>query len=526
MKRSIRRALVSVYDKQGLVALCRELQAADVEILSSGGTARLLESEGVPVVRVAEYTGSPEILGGRVKTLHPKIHAGILAVRSNSEHMDELGRHEIEPIDLVIVNLYPFRETAASPDASHDQVVEMIDVGGPTMIRAAAKNVSDVGVVVDPSDYPEVLSQVREHGALSDELRQRLAVKAFLHTSTYDSAIHEYLTSRLTSGKPEGPSDPFPDAVRLDLHKAQDLRYGENPHQRAAFYRDINESAEAFASVAHARQLQGKELSFNNLLDFDAALNLAADLRDGACVVVKHGNPCGVAMGLEPAVAFRRALECDPLSAFGGVIAFNRPVDATTAGAVTEAFYEGVIAPGFDAESRKILAKKKKLRVLATGDLSGYARRGFDVRRINGGVLLQDWDPGGESVREAEVATERKPSDDEWRALEFAWTVVRHVKSNAIVFGNEDRLLGVGAGQMSRVDSVRIGIEKARVPLTGAVMASDAFFPFRDGVDVAAEAGVKAVVQPGGSIRDAEVIAAANELGMAMVLTGRRHFRH
>jgi phosphoribosylaminoimidazolecarboxamide formyltransferase/IMP cyclohydrolase len=278
--------------------------------------------------------------------------------------------------------------------------------------------------------------------------------------------------------------------------------------------------------VAHGRQLQGKELSFNNLLDFDAALNLAADLRDGACVVVKHGNPCGVALGLEPGVAFRRALECDPVSAFGGVIAFNRPVDAAAAKAITEAFYEGVIAPAFDPDSREVLAKKKKLRVLATGDLTGYTRHGFDVRRVNGGVLLQDWDPGGKSVRDGEVATQRKPSDEEWRALEFAWTVVRHVKSNAIVFGNEDRLLGVGAGQMSRVDSVRIGIEKARVPLDGAVMASDAFFPFRDGVDVAAEAGVKAVVQPGGSIRDKEVVAAANEHGIAMVFTGRRHFRH
>jgi phosphoribosylaminoimidazolecarboxamide formyltransferase/IMP cyclohydrolase len=525
MERSIRRALVSVYDKQGVVALCRELHAAGVEILSSGGTARLLDSEGVPVVRVAEYTGSPEILDGRVKTLHPRIHAGILAVRSSSEHMDELGRHQIEPIDLVVVNLYPFRETVASPDASHDQIVEMIDIGGPTLIRAASKNYRDVGVVVDPSDYDEILSQVREHGALSDELRERLAVKAFRHTSTYDSAIHDYLSSRTAADGAEPSADPFPDRFTLELHKAQDLRYGENPHQRAAFYREAASSS-AFPSVAHGRQLQGKELSFNNLLDFDAALNLAADLRDGACVVVKHGNPCGVALGLEPGVAFRRALECDPVSAFGGVIAFNRPVDAAAAKAITEAFYEGVIAPAFDADSREVLAKKKKLRVLATGDLTGYTRHGFDVRRVNGGVLLQDWDPGGESVRDGEVATQRKPSDEEWRALEFAWTVVRHVKSNAIVFGNEDRLLGVGAGQMSRVDSVRIGIEKARVPLDGAVMASDAFFPFRDGVDVAAEAGVKAVVQPGGSIRDKEVVAAANEHGIAMVFTGRRHFRH
>jgi phosphoribosylaminoimidazolecarboxamide formyltransferase/IMP cyclohydrolase len=525
MQRSIRRALVSVYDKQGVVALCRELHAANVEILSSGGTARLLESGDVPVVRVADYTGSPEILDGRVKTLHPRIHAGILAVRSSSEHMDELGRHEIEPIDLVVVNLYPFRETVASPGASHDDIVEMIDIGGPTLIRAASKNHRDVGVVVDPADYDEIVSRIREHGALPDDLRQRLAVKAFLHTSTYDAAIHDYLSSRTAADRADSSEGPFPDLFRLELHKAQDLRYGENPHQRAAFYRETGSTA-AFPSVAHAKQLQGKALSFNNLLDFDAALDLAAGLRDAGCVVVKHGNPCGVALGLEPGVAFRRALECDPVSAFGGVIAFNRPVDAAAAKAITEAFYEGVIAPGFDPASREVLAKKKKLRVLATGDLTGYARHGFDIRRVNGGVLLQDWDPGGESVREAEVATERKPSDEEWRALEFAWTVVRHVKSNAIVFGNEDRLLGVGAGQMSRVDSVRIGIEKARVPLEGAVMASDAFFPFRDGVDVAAEAGVKAVVQPGGSIRDKEVIAAADEHGIAMVFTGRRHFRH
>ena len=521
MARRIRRALVSTHDKQGVVALCRELRAAEVEILSSGGTAGLLEAEHVAVIRVADYTGSPEILDGRVKTLHPRIHAGILAVRSNPEHMDQLARHDIEPIDLVVVNLYPFRETVATPGAGLEQIVEMIDIGGPSLIRGAAKNFADVAVVVDPADYAEIADSIRGHGTLPLETRRRLALKAFAHTSEYDSAIHEYLSSLVS----QAPSDtgPFPRSFRPGFEKAQELRYGENPHQRAAFYRD---AASPSISVATSRKLHGKELSFNNVLDFDAALTLAAELSAGGCVIVKHGNPCGVALDAEPVAAFRRALDCDPVSAFGGVIAFNRDVDATVATAVSEAFYEGVIAPEFEPAALLILTEKKNLRLLAVGDLTGYRRAGFDLRRVGGGLLVQDWDDAGAPVRSGRVVTRRPPTEDEWRSLEFAWVVVRHVKSNAIVFAREDRTLGVGAGQMSRVDSVRFGIEKARVPLDGAAMASDAFFPFRDGVDVAAAAGVKAVVQPGGSIRDREVIDAADEHGIAMVFTGRRHFRH
>jgi len=521
VERRIRRALVSTHDKQGIVALCRELRAAEVEILSSGGTASLLESEHVEVVRVADYTGSPEILDGRVKTLHPRIHAGILAVRSNPAHMEQLARHDIEPIDLVVVNLYPFRETAAAPGSALERIVEMIDIGGPSLIRGAAKNFADVAVVVDPADYAEIAESIRGRGTLPLEVRRRLAVKAFAHTSEYDSEIHDYLSSLVSQAPPD--AGPFPESFRPSFEKAQDLRYGENPHQRAAFYRDAGSRS---ISVATSRKLHGKELSFNNVLDFDAALTLAAELRAGGCVIVKHGNPCGVALGDDSATAFRRALDCDPVSAFGGVIAFNRAVDAAAAAAVAEAFYEGVIAPGFEPAALPILTGKKNLRLLAVGDLTGYRRAGFDLRRVGGGLLAQDWDEPGAPVRAAKVVTRRAPTEDEWRSLEFAWVVVRHVKSNAIVFAREDRTLGIGAGQMSRVDSVRLGIEKARIPLDGAAMASDAFFPFRDGVDAAAAAGVRAVVQPGGSIRDWEVVDAADGHGIAMVFTGRRHFRH
>jgi phosphoribosylaminoimidazolecarboxamide formyltransferase/IMP cyclohydrolase len=521
LERPIRRALVSTHDKKGVVALCRRLRDAGIDILSSGGTAALLEREEVAVVRVADYTGAPEILDGRVKTLHPRIHAGILAVRSNPDHMSEIKRQEIEPIDLVIVNLYPFRETAAAPDASVESVIEMIDIGGPSLIRAAAKNFADVAVVVDPADYDEIATHVREQGSLPAEARRRLAAKAFAHTAAYDAAIRDYLAAKDTAKAPD--DSIFAASIAPSFVKAQDLRYGENPHQRAAFYREGDTTG---ASLATAHQLQGKELSFNNLLDFDAALTLAADLKDDACVIVKHGNPSGVGLGHDATLAFRRALECDPVSAFGGVIAFNRPVDEAAAVAMCEAFYEGVIAPEIDPSAREILAKKKKLRVLKVGDLAKHERRGFDLRRIDGGLLVQDWDTGGDSVRCGKVVGGREPTEEEWRALEFAWTIVRHVKSNAIVFARQDRTVGIGAGQMSRVDSVRLGIEKARSPLEGAVMASDAFFPFADGVEVAAEAGVTAVVQPGGSIRDPEVTEAAERHGIAMVLTGRRHFRH
>jgi len=521
MSATVRRALISVFDKDGIIAFARELHGLGIEILSTGGTAKLLESSGLPVVRVADQTGFPEMLDGRVKTLHPLIHAGILAVRGNAKHMADLAAAGIATIDLVVVNLYAFARTAADPSKSIEDIVEMIDVGGPSMVRGAAKNWEDVGVVVDAYDYPAVLAGLRAEGSLPRALRLELAAKAFAHTAAYDAAVAAYL-SRIAT--PESPRvDALAKAVTLDFPKVADLVYGENPHQRAAFYRDPGALG---ASLATARQLQGKPLSFNNILDFDAALSLVADLGSRACVIVKHGNPCGVGLGGAPAEAFASALACDPTSAFGGVVAFSEAVDAATAEAVASAFYEGVIAPSFSADAVATLTRKKNLRLLELGPLSRYRREGLDLRRVQGGLLAQDWDQPDPPVREGRVATARAPSDDEWKALQFAWTVVRHVKSNAIVYANSSRTLGIGAGQMSRVDAARFGIEKSLVPLQGAVMASDAFFPFRDGLDVAAAAGITAVVQPGGSIRDAEVVEAANERGLAMVLVGRRHFRH
>jgi phosphoribosylaminoimidazolecarboxamide formyltransferase/IMP cyclohydrolase len=510
MEEPVRRALVSTHDKEGLAPFCRALQALGVEILSSGGTARLLQEEGIPVIPVSRHTGFPEMLDGRVKTLHPRIHAGILAVRSDPRHREDLERAGIPTIDLVVVNLYPFERTAARPDAAFDEVVEMIDVGGPAMVRAAAKNAAHVGVVVDPADYGSVLDELQRGGSLTPSTRRRLAAKAFRLTSRYDAAIATWL-------------EPASDVLQLAWPKLQDLRYGENPHQTAAFYGDPSDPG---PSIASAGRLQGKELSFNNILDLDSALALSAELPSCGCVFVKHGNPCGVALGADPETAFRRALACDPVSAFGGVIAFNRPVDGGAAAAVAEAFYEGVVAPAFLPPARQALSRKKGLRLLETGPLDTYARRGRDLKRVAGGLLAQSWDEGVDDVRASRVATRRAPTPAEWDAMVFAWTVVKHVKSNAIVFAREDRTVGIGAGQMSRVDSVRLATDKSREPLAGCAMASDAFFPFRDGIDAAASAGIGCVVQPGGSVRDDEVVAAADEHGLAMVLTGRRHFRH
>jgi phosphoribosylaminoimidazolecarboxamide formyltransferase/IMP cyclohydrolase len=523
MQGRVRRALVSVYDKEGIVDFCRVLQELDIEILSSGGTARLLGENGILVTKVAEYTGSPEMLGGRVKTLHPRIHAGILAVRSNADHMADLKRAEIGTIDLVVVNLYPFENTAAIDGIGLSEVVEMIDVGGPSMVRAAAKNFAHVGVLVQHEDYAGVIEELRASGGLSAKTRHRLSALAFQHTATYDHAVYSYLSRIDADGQRLDDASEFPEKLEIELVKTQELRYGENPHQRAAFYR---EPLAAASFAGRASQLQGKPLSFNNILDFDAALYLAVAFSASACVIVKHGNPCGVALGAEPLQAFTRALACDPTSAFGGVIAFNRAVDSRAAAKIAEQFYEGVIAPEFDTEARQLLAKKKKLRILEVGKFDELRRDGFDVRRVGGGFLVQDWDRLEQNVRELQSVTRREPTAEEWRALTFAWTVVKHVKSNAIVYALDDRTIGIGAGQMSRVDSVRIGIEKAETPLTGAVLASDAFFPFRDGLDTAAKAGISAVIQPGGSIRDKQVIAAADEHDMAMVLTGHRHFRH
>jgi phosphoribosylaminoimidazolecarboxamide formyltransferase / IMP cyclohydrolase len=519
MSHRVRRALLSVFDKSGVVEFARALHGLGVLLLSTGGTAKLLEDAGLPVQRVADQTGFPEMRDGRVKTLHPKIHAGILAMRSNAQHMRDIAAQGIDPIDLVVVNLYPFAKTAAEPGKPLEDVVEMIDIGGPSMVRGAAKNWEGVGVVVDASDYPAVLESIRTSGGLTRDELFALSAKAFAHTAAYDAAVAAYLAR---AAKPEAAAG-LPDELSLRLPKGLELVYGENPHQKAAFYRDPQASG---ASLATAKQLQGKPLSFNNLLDFDAALSLAADFREHACAIVKHGNPCGVGAAPSPSAAFRAALAGDPTSAFGGVIAFCEEVDAAAAAAVAEAFYEGVIAPSFSPEAVAALAKKKNLRLLTIGPMGSYRREGLDLRRIQGGLLAQEWDGPDPPVREGQVVTKRAPSPAEWDALQFAWTVVRHVKSNAIVYARSDRTVGIGAGQMSRVDSARFGILKAREGLAGAVMASDAFFPFRDGLDVAAEAGITAVVQPGGSIRDEEVVAAADERGLAMVLVGRRHFRH
>jgi phosphoribosylaminoimidazolecarboxamide formyltransferase/IMP cyclohydrolase len=522
---SVRRALLSVYDKEGIVELARDLSSLGIELLSSGGTARLLEDASIPVTRVAEYTGFPEMLDGRVKTLHPRIHAGILAVRDNPQHMQDLERSQVEPIDLVVVNLYPFEQTARMEGIGFGEIVEMIDIGGPAMVRAAAKNFRHVAVLVDPGDYRSVVDELREIGTLSPDKRFDLALKAFRHTASYDNAIFSYLSLLEADGslRPGSEGSPFPQKLTLEYEKVSDMRYGENPHQRAAFYREMQGNA---ASTANAVQVQGKGLSFNNILDLDAALRLAADLPEVGCAVIKHGNPCGVALGRRPVEAFRRARECDPLSAFGGVVGINSRVDAEMAEAMVETFFEALICPDLDRAAAEILRRKKKLRVLTASGPFADPPLGPDIRRVAGGVLLQDWDRGDREVDQFKVVTRRQPSKKEWGALRFAWLVVRHIKSNAIVFSRADRTVGIGAGQMSRVDSVRLGTMKAETGLEGTVLASDAFFPFRDGVDTAAEVGVTAMIQPGGSIRDKEVIAAADEHGLAMVFTGRRHFRH
>jgi phosphoribosylaminoimidazolecarboxamide formyltransferase/IMP cyclohydrolase len=518
----IRRAILSVYDKDGIVPLARGLASRGVELLSTGGTARMLLEEGIEIRRISDLTGVPEMLDGRVKTLHPKVHAGILALRNRDSHVEDLERQGIEPIDLVVVNLYPFEQTARMEGIGLEEIVEMIDIGGPTLVRAAAKNFRHVGVIVDPRDYTSVLDEIADLGGLSGETRFRLAHKAFRHTASYDTAIFSFLSQLEPDGTRKHADSLFPQKLSFEMEKVQDLRYGENPHQRAAFYTEMQSNE---ATLSRAVQLQGKELSFNNILDLDAAMGAVASLEDCGCVVVKHNNPCGAAIADDPLAAFEGAKAGDPVSAFGGIVAFNREVDALTAEALAGMFLEAIIAPGYASDAREVLSKKRKLRVLEWSDVRDYRRSGLDIRRLAGGFLLQEWDTDDPMV-ELQVVTKRAPTDEEWRALRLGWRISRHVKSNAIVFANGDRVVGVGAGQMSRVDSVRLAHDKAGDAARGAAMASDAFFPFRDGVDAAAEAGVTAVIQPGGSIRDKEVVAAADEHGMTMVLTGRRQFRH
>jgi phosphoribosylaminoimidazolecarboxamide formyltransferase/IMP cyclohydrolase len=514
---TIQRALISVSDKTGVAEFAKALSGMGVEILSTGGTAKALREAGVAVKDVSEETGFPEIMEGRVKTLHPKVHGALLARRRSEGHMAEAREHGIRPIDLVAVNLYPFEAAIAKPGCTFEDAVENIDIGGPTMLRSAAKNHDDVTVVVDPADYAAVLAEMRAGGgAVSAATNRRLAQKVFAHTAHYDAVISQYL-----AGHTEG--EKFPKVLSLTFDLAQGLRYGENPHQEAAFYRDpvVGEPC-----VAAARQLHGKEMSFNNFLDADAALELVREFEAATAVIVKHSNPCCVASAATLADAYRTARDTDPLSAFGGVIALNRTVDAETAAEIAGLFVEVVIAPGFAPEALEALGAKKNVRLLEVDPLTP-PQDGMDIRRVVGGLLVQDRDTGRiPDVRALKVVTRRRPTDEEFKALAFAWKVAKHVKSNAIVYAKGEHTIGVGAGQMSRVDSARIAAEKARAPLTGTAMASDAFFPFRDGIDAAAAVGVAAVIQPGGSVRDAEVIAAADEHGMAMVFTAMRHFRH
>jgi phosphoribosylaminoimidazolecarboxamide formyltransferase/IMP cyclohydrolase len=524
----VRRALLSVSDKRGVVELARALRELDVVLLSTGGTAAALTAAGLPVTQVSDFTGAPEILDGRVKTLHPRVHGGLLG-RPTPAHEAEMAAHGIEPIDLVVVNLYPFEATIAKPDVAFEDAIENIDIGGPAMLRSAAKNHERVGVVVDPDDYDAVIAELRSGGgALTAQRRLALARKVYAHTSAYDAAIVAYLTSV----DERGARRPFPDTVGAQWEKLYDLRYGENPHQAAAFYADARSALPGWPpsrpTIASAEVLGGKQLSYNNILDLDAALGLALELRDCAAVVVKHNNPCGVALGATPAKAYERARAADPVSAFGGIVAVNREVDGALAALLAETFLECVVAPDYCDEARTTLAAKKNLRLVrALGDWS--PRVGDNVatiRSVAGGVLVQTADTGLVDVRTAKVATKRAPNDKEREDLAFAWTVAKHVKSNAIVFAKDGVTLAIGAGQMSRVDSVKICELKAGAALAGSAVASDAFFPFRDGVDVLARAGATAVAQPGGSVRDDEVIAAADEHDLAMVFTGMRHFRH
>jgi phosphoribosylaminoimidazolecarboxamide formyltransferase/IMP cyclohydrolase len=516
----VTRALISVSDKTGVVDFAKALLPLGVEILSTGGTAQLLKLNGVVVTEVSDFTGFPEMMEGRVKTLHPKVHGGILARRDKPDHVASMKEHGIVPIDLVVVNLYPFAQTVARAGVTMDDAIENIDIGGPAMVRAAAKNHAFVAVVTDPRDYAPIIEQMKKSkGQVSDDERYRLAAKAFSHTAEYDGMISNWLTARARDG---GKAREFPERFNLQMRLAQALRYGENPHQSAAFYVERDPPP---GTLANFRQLQGKELSYNNIADADAAWECCRTFDVPACVIVKHANPCGVAIADSPLAAYRNAFLTDPTSAFGGIIAFNREVDAATAEAVAKQFVEVVIAPSYAEEAMAVFASKQNVRVLTIGVAKDLNK--LDMKRVGGGLLVQSCDAF--DVSELRIVTKREPSKSEMNDLIFAFRVAKFVKSNAIVFCRNGMTLGVGAGQMSRVDSTRIASIKAKnagLTLRGSVVASDAFFPFRDGLDVVAQAGARAVIQPGGSVRDKEVIAAADEHGIAMVFTGMRHFRH
>ncbi|WP_298444292.1 bifunctional phosphoribosylaminoimidazolecarboxamide formyltransferase/IMP cyclohydrolase [uncultured Ferrimonas sp.] len=526
--RPIRRALLSVSDKTGIVEFAQALTQRGVELLSTGGTARLLAEAGLPVTEVSDYTGFPEMMDGRVKTLHPKVHGGILGRRDQDDAI--MAEHGIKPIDMVVVNLYPFAQTVAKPDCSRQDAIENIDIGGPTMVRSAAKNHKDVAIVVNANDYQRVIAEMdADAGSLSYNTRFDLAIAAFEHTAGYDGMIANYFGTMVPShgANKEGDAESvFPRTVNLQFAKKQDMRYGENSHQRAAFY--VEENVQE-ASVATATQLQGKALSYNNIADTDAALECVKEFDVPACVIVKHANPCGVALGDDLLEAYDRAFKTDPTSAFGGIIAFNRELDAATASAIVERqFVEVIIAPSIADEAKAIVAEKKNVRLLECGQWHNKTTE-FDIKRVNGGLLVQDRDQGMVNLDDVKVVSKRQPSAEQLTDLMFCWKVAKYVKSNAIVYAKDGMTVGVGAGQMSRVYSAKIaGIKAADEGLTvpGSVMASDAFFPFRDGIDAAAAAGISCVIQPGGSMRDEEVIAAADEHDMVMVFTGMRHFKH
>jgi phosphoribosylaminoimidazolecarboxamide formyltransferase/IMP cyclohydrolase len=523
--KKVRRALLSVTDKSGLVDFARELTKHGIELVSTGGTAKALREAGLTVRDISELTGFPEMLDGRVKTLHPKVHGGILHIRENAQHVAAVKEHGIEPIDMVVVNLYAFEKTAARPGAKFAEVIENIDIGGPSMVRSAAKNFEDVAIVTSPADYPALAEELAEHkGSLTRDTRWRLAKKAFAVTAAYDTAIANTLEQIWSPDPAESPVqfvDPataaFPEALRINYPLAASLRYGENPHQKAALYADGSGTG-----IAGAKQLQGKELSYNNLVDLDACWDLAQEFDGPGVAIIKHTNPCGAATGATILEAYQKALAADPVSAFGGVIGINREVDEAAAEEIAKLFVEAIAAPSFTEAALARFAGKKNLRLVEVKS----AQTPRVVKQVSGGVLLQDADHGHVKASELKTVTERKPTEDELAALLFAWRVCKHVKSNAIVYARNGQTIGVGAGQMSRVDAAKFGAMKAVLPLAGCVAASDAFFPFPDGLETVVAAGATAVIQPGGSVRDDEVIAAANRLGIAMVFTGMRHFRH
>ena len=532
---NIQRAILSVTDKTGLVDFARKLSALNIELISTGGTAKLLRDSGITVKDISELTGFPEMLDGRVKTLHPKVHGGILHRREDPKHTAAVAEHGIPPIDMVVVNLYAFEKTAARPEVAFDELIENIDIGGPSMIRSAAKNFHDVAIVTSPDDYNAIAEELAQSGGLSLDTKWRLARKAFATTAAYDSAIASTLDRVSANGNfhLQPAAESFPQTLRLSFQKTLDLRYGENPHQKAAMYSDGSG-----AGVANARQLQGKELSYNNITDLQAAWDLAQEFDEPVCAIIKHTNPCGTATGKTLAEAYKRALECDPVSAFGGVIGVNRPVDAAAAEEMHKLFLEVIAAPSFDEAAQAKFATKKNLRLVEVKDSRSPGRirpvvddasaapQQWVLKNISGGMLVQDADLRPLQKSDLKVVTQRPPTPEETRALLFAWKVCKHVKSNAIVYARDGQTVGVGAGQMSRVDAAKVGAMKAQLPLKGTVAASDAFFPFPDGVEEIAKAGATAIIQPGGSQRDPEVIEAADRLGLAMLFTGIRHFRH